>query len=233
VLRTYLDSVFRATEEENRRTILEEASRAPGGRLLDLGCGDGSFTMTLARRNGAEEIVGVEFVARLADQARERGVQVEQADLTKRLPFPDRSFDVVHSNQVIEHMRDTDHFLRESCRVLRAGGTLLLSTNNLASWHNVAALALGWQPLPAHVSDEIVLGNPIDPYRQLKFEDRGQAHLRLFTARGLRELAVYHGLRVTAVRGVGYYPFSSAPARFLARVDSRHAAFVVLVASPA
>jgi SAM-dependent methyltransferase len=229
----YLDRVFRATENENRRAILRAVRGIGGARLLDLGCGDGGLTVELGRAAGAPELHGIELVPRFAEQAATRGVQVEQADLGARFPYPDGHFDIVHSNQVIEHMPDTDHFIRESRRVLASSGLLVCSTNNLASWHNIVSLALGWQPLPAHVSDEILLGNPIDPYRGTTYDAPGQTHRRLFTGRALRELSEHHGLRVTELRGVGYYPLPVLLARVMTRLDGRHGAFLVMSATVA
>jgi hypothetical protein len=47
---------------------------------------------------------------------------------------------------VIEHLPATDNFMREIARVLAQEGYAPVSTNNLSCWHNVASLALGWQP---------------------------------------------------------------------------------------
>jgi len=47
-----------------------------------------------------------------------------------RLPFPDRSFDLVHGNTVLEHVLDTAEALRELTRVLRPGGYLLVTVPN-------------------------------------------------------------------------------------------------------
>lgn len=69
-----------------------------------------------------------------------------EADLDAPLPFEDGAFDLVVSNQVLEHLVDTDLFVSEIRRLLRPGGVAVVSTENLASWHNVAALVLGWQP---------------------------------------------------------------------------------------
>ena len=44
--------------------------------------------------------------------------------------------------------------------MLAPGGLACLSTNNLASWHNIVSLGLGYQPTPMHVSEKVVVGNP-------------------------------------------------------------------------
>jgi SAM-dependent methyltransferase len=224
-----LAAVFEASEDENRRVILELVASGPRReRLLDLGCFNGAFTVDLGRAARATSLVGVEWLGSHAASARARGVEVKERDLNERLPFERGSFDLVHANQVIEHLRSTDQFLRELGRICAPTGRIVLSTNNLASWHNVGALAFGLQPFPAHVSDEVHVGNPLDPRSGSRHADIGQTHLRVFTTRALRELAAVHGLRVTATRVNGYYPLPPAAARRAVRLDPLHAAFIVL-----
>jgi len=224
-----LSRVFEATEDENKRVILElVAGGPPRNRVLDLGCFNGAFTAELGRAARASRLVGVEWLPQHADAARSRGIVVDESDLNEPLPFPDHSFDLVHANQVIEHLRGTDRFLREVARLCAPDGRVVLSTNNLASWHNIGSLTLGLQPLPSHVSDEVHVGNPLDPRRGLRHADIGQTHLRVFTTRALRELAAAHGFRVTDTRMNGYYPLPPGGARVMARIDPLHAAFIVI-----
>ena len=218
------ERIFRTAEEENRRAILSVCR--PAARLLDLGCGDGSFTMRVAERVGAAEVHGVELIAHIAAAARERGVTVAETSLGERLPYEDASFDAIHSNQVIEHLPFTDHFLREIRRLLKPGGYAVVSTNNLASWHNVFSLVLGWQPMPNHVSDEIIVGNPAN-FVEGAPGAPGQNHLRVFTGRALAGLAEFHGLKVELARTAGYYPLLERGARIMNRLDPLHGAFLV------
>jgi methionine biosynthesis protein MetW len=221
-----LARIYDETHEANNRAILAALRPQPGATLVDLGCGDGAFTERVARRVGPATAIGVELDPADAAKARARGIEVIEADVTQPLPFDDASVDVVHSNQVIEHLADTDQFLREIRRVLRPGGYAVVSTNNLASWHNVVSLALGWQPPVCHVSDEIVAGNPFD-FMEGDLGSRVHMHLRLFTEPALAELAAHHGLRADLLRTVGYYPLPPRPARLAARLDRRHAAYLV------
>jgi SAM-dependent methyltransferase len=200
--------------------------------VLDLGTHRGDFTVRLAEHLGAHSVSGIELIERHAAVARSRGIDVAIGDLDEGIPFPSESFDVVHANQVIEHVRRTDVLLREVRRVLRPDGRALISTNNLSSWHNVVSLGLGMQPMPMHVSDEIIVGNPLNPEHRWGHRDRGRTHLRLFTARALAELAGYHGLGVESIRAVGYYPLPPLLARLATRVDPVHGAFLVGVFRP-
>jgi SAM-dependent methyltransferase len=230
----FLTRVFRASEGENRRMIFEAVAGGPSrSRLLDIGCYDGAFTVDLARAARAEHVTGVELLEQHAVRARERGVNVVVGDVNAALPFPDGAFDLVHANQIIEHLRCTDDFMRETARVCAPDGLVVLSTNNMAAWHNVGGLVLGLQPMPCHVSDEVHVGNPLDPRRALPHQDIGQTHLRIFTTRALVELAEAHGLELVGLRMNGYYPFPPRIARLLTRIDPVHAAFIVALFRPA
>jgi SAM-dependent methyltransferase len=223
----YLERVFRATEGENRRVILRLVPEGHGGSLLDLGTSTGEFTVEVAERIGATRVAGVELIGKHAAAARARGIEVTCADLDDGVPFADGEFDMVHANQVIEHVRRTDVFLRGIRRVLRPGGLALISTNNFSSWHNIGSLALGYQPTPAHVSDELIVGNPLDPLRGDRHKDLGRTHLRLFTGRALTELCAVHGLERVCLRTSGYYPLPPRVGRAVVRVDPLHGAFLV------
>jgi SAM-dependent methyltransferase len=225
----YLARNFAETEDENRAAILRALLPKPGGLVVDLGCGDGVFTVDVARRVRAGRTVGVEFVDSIADRARDGGVEVVVADLGERLPLDDESADVVHSNQVIEHLPRTDHFLAEIRRILKPDGYAVISTNNLSSWHNIVALIMGWQPFPSHVSDSVFVGNPLNfaqgPTGMGSVP--GQTHQRVFTGRALAELARHHGLEPELEAAAGYYPLPPRAARVAARWDRRHGAFLV------
>ena len=223
----YMTRVFRATEEVNRVAVMDALPKRPGGSLLDIGTHRGDFTVRVAEHTGAQDVHGVEFIAEHAAVARSRGIAAVEADIEEGLPFDDESFDLISANQVIEHLRGTDLFLSEIRRVLKPGGVACVSTNNLSSWHNVIALLLGFQPNPMHVSDEVIVGSPLNPEHGWKHEDRGRVHLRLFTGRALVELAEHHGLARQRLRGVGYYPLGPRVARVSARIDPLHAAFLV------
>ena len=231
-LRQRLDTVFHATEEHNRQALLAALPARCDGPFLDIGPHRGAMTEAIAARVSPTETHAIELIADHLPAARARGIQVIQGDVDDGLPYPDGTFELVVANQVIEHVRRTDVFLREIRRVLRPGGVACISTNNLSSWHNIASLTFGYQPTPMHVSDEVIVGNPLNPEAGEAHEDLGRTHLRLFTQRALVELAGHHGLVLRHAETVGYYPLPPALGRPLARLDRRHGAFLVCLFSP-
>ena len=100
-----------------------------GADVLEAGCGEGYGADALA--GSARRVVGVELDAAAAAHAARTypSVPVVRADLAA-LPVADASVDVVATSQVYEHLHDQAGFLAACHRVLRPGGTLLLSTPN-------------------------------------------------------------------------------------------------------
>jgi SAM-dependent methyltransferase len=223
---SYLVRLFHNTEEENRRVILGLLERRADARLLDLGCYDGDWTLRLAERVGTKCVHGVEISPSMVDHCRARGIEVTVGNLNERVPLPDASFDVIHANQVIEHLHDTDMFVQEVHRLLAPGGYAILSTNNLASLHNIVSLVLAQQPPPAHVSNRVLLGNGINPLHGQPHDSPAMAHLRLFAYRALREFLAHYGLRCEVYRTVGFYPFPVTMSRLMTKVLPWYGAFL-------
>ena len=105
-------------------------SYCQGKRVLDLGCGSGYGVGRLSTI--AASVVGVdvsaEAVAFARDTYRQANNRFELIDPAASLPFGDEAFDVVLSFQVIEHVEDELHYLREARRVLAPGGVLVVIT---------------------------------------------------------------------------------------------------------
>jgi SAM-dependent methyltransferase len=220
----------RAVAQNDENIARALAAHAPLESLLDLGCDDGTRTSSYAQAAGALDVHGIEVVESRAALARARGISVVSADLGAPLPFEDQAFDAVVSNQVIEHLFDTDLFLAEAFRVLKVGGVVVTSTENLASWHNVASLLLGWQPFSlTNVSSAGSIGNPLGlavggDYREHVVGETTWQHHRVFTTRGLRDLHRAHGFTALRSFGSGYYPLPSR----MGRINPAHAAFITV-----
>jgi SAM-dependent methyltransferase len=174
--------------------VLAEVPRP--ATILDVGCGDGLATGVAAARNRGHRFVGLDWSARSLGQARDRGLTVLRAGLGTSLPIRSDSVDVVIMSEVIEHLVDTDSAVEETHRVLKPGGSLLLSTPNLAAWYNRGLLALGIQPVFSEVSLRSVFGRP---------GSQVAGHLHMFTRRALTEILAAYGLETVRVRGARYH----------------------------
>jgi len=100
--------------------------------VLDAGCGAGQGTAYLAR-NGACYAVGIDISLEAVTYARNHYMEHDLAfgrmDAA-RLGFCDRTFDLVTSIEVIEHLSEPECYVAETRRVLKDDGTLVLSTPN-------------------------------------------------------------------------------------------------------
>jgi SAM-dependent methyltransferase len=98
--------------------------------VLDGGCGEGYGARTIAR--SARRVVGIDRswpALRIARRDAAGNLYLSCSDLGS-LPFRDGSFDAVCSFQVLEHFREPVPLLRETARVLRPSGILILTTPN-------------------------------------------------------------------------------------------------------
>ena len=142
------EAVWRAVPEgaeperfAERRAFLLGAVR-PGDRVLDLGVGDGAFAAPLLDAGAVVSGVDVAEEALRRARARAPGADLRLVAEGEPLPFGEDAFDVVWAGEVLEHVADVVGLLAEVRRVLRWGGTLLVTTPRLDR-ATLLALALG------------------------------------------------------------------------------------------
>jgi 2-polyprenyl-3-methyl-5-hydroxy-6-metoxy-1,4-benzoquinol methylase len=154
---------------------------AQPSRLLDVGCGAGVALKRMLDMGW--EARGQEIDPKAVQAAEARGVRVDLGTLNEQ-KYPAAHFDAVHMAHVIEHVHDPAGLLRESYRVLKPGGVLVVLTPNVESWGH-ARFGKCWLNL--------------DPPR----------HLVLFSRKTLGKLAEREGFKVqrleTSVRTCWVY----------------------------
>jgi SAM-dependent methyltransferase len=109
--------------------------------VLDVGCGAGT---NYAERllSSVREVHGVELAPSAVEAAQSLGVKAVVHDLSEPLPYDDDSFDVVLCFEVLEHLFDPLFTTRETFRVLRPGGRLLVSVPNAGYFRDRLTFAL-------------------------------------------------------------------------------------------
>jgi len=115
-------------------TIDELLPELDGRRVLDAGCGDGTHAAALADRGA--DVVGVDASERMVETARERygdrdRTAFRRVDLTGGLDCLDTDgFDLVLCQHVLSHVPDLEPVAAAFARLLRPGGSLVLSTHH-------------------------------------------------------------------------------------------------------
>jgi ubiquinone/menaquinone biosynthesis C-methylase UbiE len=116
----------------------EVQGESPDARVLEVGCGEGEIATRLHAR--WERVTGLDLPdsGLRAAWADVEGVRFLHGD-AERLPFPDRSFDVVVAVEVLEHLRDPEAGLRELARVSRKHLVLSVPREPIFRMGNLAA----------------------------------------------------------------------------------------------
>ncbi len=182
--------------QERRLAMIAGHAPLQGSRVLEVGCGLGMYTRQYRARFSARvEAFDVEF-----DRVRQARAGTPHALIAAGEAMPYRSdiFDVVISNEVIEHVADDRATVAEMVRVCRPGGRIVIFCPN--RWYPVEQHGHYWQ-------GEYHFGNtPLINYLPDRWRDRLAPHVRTYTRRGLLRLVADQPVRVVvATRIFGGY----------------------------
>lgn len=173
--------------QERRLRMINHWADLRGACVLEAGCGLGAYSSQIRRRFSLcveafdIELERIEFARRDIPHA-----LVAAAEAA---PYRSDYFDVVISNEVIEHVQDDRAAVAEMVRVLRPGGRIVLFCPN--RWYPVEQH--GW-----YRRGEYRFGNiPLINYLPDRWRNRLAPHVRAYTARGMRRL--FDGLPVRIV----------------------------------
>ncbi|MFH0924034.1 MAG: class I SAM-dependent methyltransferase [bacterium] len=217
---------------ENIKTSLRYTFKKIGKadfKVLDLGCGNGSLIEILSSFDQDFDVYGVEGDKETAKEALRKGIKVKTANLEKPFPFDDETFDIIHGNQLFEHILNKDRFLLNCGKKLKKNGYLIISTENLCSIANIIALLLGYEPFSQVLSMKYHLGNPLSPHYMKKHEEEKIelfGHKMICSYLGLKELFKHNGFKIIKCLSAGFFPLP----QFFARLDPRHARFITILA---
>ena len=99
-----------------------------GKKLLDAGCGTGWFSKLSCERGAI--VTSMDLGENLLSKVAQKCTSERVVGSILEIPFKDNSFDIIVSSEVIEHVPDPYKAIQELFRVLKPGGTLVLTTPN-------------------------------------------------------------------------------------------------------
>jgi 2-polyprenyl-3-methyl-5-hydroxy-6-metoxy-1,4-benzoquinol methylase len=152
-------------------------------RLLDVGCHTGQFGFAVKKKYGAE-VWGVEPNSETARIANNHLDKVFQSYFTDELDLPERHFDAISFNDVLEHMPDPWAALRLAAKKLKPGGRIFISIPNLRHVENLL-----------HIMKEKDFN-----YEHAGIRDR--THLRFFTKKSAPNILLGTGLKLVELKGI-------------------------------
>lgn len=194
--------VWRAGQERRLGMILAAAGERISGRVLENGCGIGMYIERLAPHAGL--VIGLEYDFERARQAHQRSGHI-LCSAGEFLPFPESTFDLILSHEVLEHVEDDRAAVEQMLRVLRPGGRMIVFVPNRG------------YPFETHgvyLRGRYRFGNiPLVNYLPRHWRDRLAPHVRVYTRADLEGL--FAGLPVRVVqRTVIFGAYDNIIARF-------------------
>ncbi|MFL7837680.1 MAG: class I SAM-dependent methyltransferase [Candidatus Promineifilaceae bacterium] len=162
--------------QERRLNMVREWSDLHG-RILDNGCGLGTYLKAFAPYS--QQRFGLEIELDRAISALKSSEGVIQG-VGEHIPFADDTFDLVFSNEVIEHVQNDAHYAAEMARVTRPGGRIVLFCPN--RWYPVEQHGIYWR-------GQYHFGNiPLVNYLPNSLRNRLAPHVRTYTKSSLLKL---------------------------------------------
>ncbi|MBI5961594.1 MAG: class I SAM-dependent methyltransferase [Chloroflexi bacterium] len=164
--------------QERRLRMIGHWTTLGGAVFLEAGCGVGAYSSQVRRRFSLSvEAFDVEFERVKAASEDTPHALVAAAEA---LPYCSNRFDIILSNEVIEHVLDDRRAAAEMVRVLKPGGRIVLFCPN--RWYPVEQHGHYWK-------GEYHFGNtPLINYLPDRWRNQLAPHVRVYTARGIRRL---------------------------------------------
>lgn len=120
-----------------RQRVFEMIQEIPPGHALDIGCGPG--VMVEGLRSRGHEVCGIDLAENMIRECRNRfgsnsGMRFETGKI-EAIPAENEEFDLIICMGVVEYLPDDEIAIREMRRVLKPGGTVLISCpNRISPW---------------------------------------------------------------------------------------------------
>lgn len=183
--------VWREGQRRRLELIVKAAGERVNGSIFVDGCGLGSYLSRLATDANFTIGLDIEFPRTLdAIQKTPRVV----CGVGEHLPFPDNSFDLILSHEVLEHVQDDGLVVKEIVRTLKPGGRLVLFCPNRG--YPFETHGIYWK-------GKYHFGNiPLVNYLPRRWRDRLAPHVNVYTRRNLSRLFAQLPVKVIERRTV-------------------------------
>ncbi|WP_013323763.1 class I SAM-dependent methyltransferase [Gloeothece verrucosa] len=119
------------TQESIHQTILDLLKDENKGLLLEIGAYKGYLTQKI--QNEGFKVMACDLNPQNFIPKEE--ITCQKVDLNKTLPYEDETFDYIVGAEVIEHIENPWHLIRELYRITKPNGIVILSTPNLHNWY--------------------------------------------------------------------------------------------------
>jgi len=168
---------WRDGQQRRLQMVLDAAGERINGAVFENGCGLGSYLMRLQTTDNFTVGLDVEFDRTLDAHQKSPNVL---CGVGENLPFPSNSFDLILSNEVLEHVQDDHKCVYEIVRTLKPGGRVVIFCPNRG---------YGFETHGIYWRGTYHFGNiPFVNYLPRKLRDRLAPHVNVYTRKGLSEL---------------------------------------------
>lgn len=103
---------------------------ASGGKILDVGSADGTFTKIVLEKSKAQKVIGIDILPTSVSYAKRRFAKSKKMSFqvadAHNLPFANKEFDAVFCLETLEHVEDAEEVVKEMYRVLKNGGYMIV-----------------------------------------------------------------------------------------------------------
>jgi ubiquinone/menaquinone biosynthesis C-methylase UbiE len=170
-----------------------------GDKLLDIGCGNGSFACKVSKK--FNEVYGIDISSSRIQEARKRTAEksgnfnnlyFSVCNVNEKIDFPNDMFDAAISIATIEHIFDPYFVIREVHRVLKKKGVFIAEVPNIAYLRHRVSLLFGKLPITS------------TPYNWKEIGWDG-GHLHYFTKKTFCDLLKSCGFKILEVSGSGLF----------------------------
>ena len=171
-------------ESQDLERLISVVNPYMKGKILDVGCGEGTITNVISGLEQAQEVSGIDISPTAISIAKSKYPRIDfKTSPATNLPFDSESLDTILAIEVVEHIYDTEQMFKEFSRVLKVRGCLIVSTTDFNFLKKIMIALFFWD----------------------KYFYPTNPHVRFFTKKSLSSIMRQWGLKIEEYRWNGSY----------------------------